>query len=57
MMGEDMKKRDSKYESLRLIAMLFIVLCHYSANVRWNNTTNVQKMMHEQFIPLGQIGV
>lgn len=56
-MGEDMKKRDSKYESLRLIAMLFIVLCHYSANVRWNNTTNVQKMMHEQFIPLGQIGV
>lgn len=52
-----MKKRDSKYEVLRLIAMLFIVLCHYSWDVKWNNSDNMQRFLHIQFFPLGQIGV
>lgn len=51
------KKRDSKFELLRIIAMIFIILTHYSANGNWSDTTDYNKVIHLIFFPLGQIGV
>lgn len=51
------KKRDSKYEIIRLFAMLFIILCHYSWDGNWHNESSVAHFYHMLFFPLGQIGV
>lgn len=49
-------KRNSKFEALRLLSMLFIILSHYSLETHWNVSGKDEwKVLFYQ--PFGQIGV
>lgn len=50
-----MKKRDSKFELLRIISMLFIILSHYSLKTNWGEYKGTWGTDFYQ--PFGQIGV
>lgn len=56
-MGDRMrKKRDSKFELLRILSMIMIISSHFSLYGNWQNkNSNIIKTM--QFQPWGQIGV
>jgi surface polysaccharide O-acyltransferase-like enzyme len=49
-----MKMRNSKYELMRILAMMFIILSHFSLYGDWSKKYLFKGM---QFQPLGQIGV
>ncbi|WP_131501427.1 acyltransferase family protein [Lactobacillus crispatus] len=48
------KMRDSKFEILRIISIIFIVISHYSL---WGDWDNANKFKYLVYQPLGQIGV
>lgn len=48
------KVRDSKFEILRIISMIFIVISHYSLWGKWNDANKFKYLVYQ---PLGQIGV
>lgn len=48
------KVRDSKFELLRIISMIFIVISHYSL---WGNWDKANRFKYLIYQPLGQIGV
>lgn len=52
----DYKKRDSKFEILRIISMIFIISSHFSLYGNWTNETK-HIISTRQFQPLGQVGV
>lgn len=49
-------KRNSKFEAMRLLSMLLIILSHYSLETNWNvSGKDAWKTLFYQ--PFGQIGV
>ena len=48
------KVRDPKFEILRIISMIFIVISHYSLWGKWNDANKFKYLVYQ---PLGQIGV
>lgn len=50
------KKRDSRFEILRIISMIFIISSHFSLYGNWADK-NKYIISTMQFQPLGQIGV
>lgn len=51
------KLRDSRFESLRIIAMIMIVSCHFSGYGNWNHNINMSAFKNFFFQPWGQVGV
>lgn len=50
------KKRDTRFEVLRIISMVFIISSHFSLYGNWNEKSR-HIISTMQFQPLGQIGV
>ena len=48
-----LKKRDSKYELLRIISILLIIASHYSNYGNWYSQTRLTSF----FDPFGKVGV
>lgn len=51
------KRRDSRFELLRIISMVFIVVCHFSLWGGWTHNYGNELFKNMLFHPLGQIGV
>lgn len=51
------KTRDTRFEILRIISMLFIVLCHFGIDGNWHNNVGITRLKTIQFHALGQVGV
>ncbi|GAA3632671.1 hypothetical protein GCM10022297_09600 [Lactobacillus hamsteri] len=51
-----MKKRDSRFEMVRIISMLFIVMYHFTMYGNWTNDS-INTVKIQFFRPWGQVGV
>lgn len=51
------KRRDSRFELLRIVSMILIVMCHFSLWGGWAHNYGNELFKNMLFHPLGQIGV